>query len=292
MKAATRLGIALAALTILFGCGAPKAGLVGDPPPKAPTDIVLGCCDRSDIYSDWVIGLADDNADIIRRVGGLRVRPGRLVRHEQAQPLILDALRPLDIVFMNSKNRVSGLLIPGQFTHGAIYIGTEEQLRAQGLWSIPALAPWRDRIASGAVFLEAVDGGVRLVPATTILDTDALLALRPRGIDRSGALRRGIGSIGVSFDMRFDASDPAELFCAELIDLMFPEIALPRVSVSGRETILIDAVVAGALSGDLAFGMVGYVKATPRGGLRVLSQQELAWDVRRAWPHTSELSEP
>jgi len=64
------------------------------------TEIVLGCCDRSDFYSDWVIEVADDNAEIIRRVGGLRVRPGRLARHEKAQALIMDALKPLDIVLI------------------------------------------------------------------------------------------------------------------------------------------------------------------------------------------------
>lgn len=291
MTAGIRLGIAMATVTILFGCGAPTAGRVGESPAQAPADIVLGCCDRSGIYSDWVIGLADGNAEIIRRVGGLRVRPGRLVRHEKAQALILDALRPLDIVFMNSKNRMSGLLIPGHFTHGAIYIGTEAQLRAQGYWSVPSLAPWRDKISSGSVFLEAVDGGVRLVPPATVLDTDALLVLRPQGVNKANALSRGINRMGVPFDMRFDASEPSALFCAELIDLIFPEIDLPRMSVSDRETILIDAIVAGALSGDLTFDMVGYVKATRRGGLRTLSPHGLARDVRRAWPNAREPSE-
>ena len=130
------------------------------------------------------------------------------------------------------------------------------------------------------------------MPPATVLDTDALLALRPQGVDQAGALSRGIDRMGVPFDMRFDAEDHSELFCAELIDLMFSEIDLPRIFVSGRETILIDAIVARALSGELAFRMVGYVKATSRGGLQVLSPKELAWDVGRAWPKVGELSEP
>jgi len=52
----------------------------------------------------------------------------------------------------------------------------------------------------------------------------------------------------------------------------------------GRETILIDAIVAGALTGDLPFDLVGYVEATPGGGSRVASVQDLAWDLRRNWP--------
>jgi hypothetical protein len=69
-----------------------------------------------------------------------------------------------------------------------------------------------------------------------------------------------------------------------LIALMFAEAELPRTPVPGRETILIDAIVAGALTGDLPFDLVGYVEATPGGGSRVASVQDLAWDLRRNWP--------
>ena len=276
--------VALILAILLSGCGASRSIPVAEPSTQSPAEIVAGCCDRAGFYPDWVIRTADNNSEVMRRLGSLQLRPGRLKRHHRAQEMILDNLRPLDVVFMNSKNRMSGVLIPGQFTHGAIYLGTQDQLRASGLWSLPALAPWKGEISDGAVFLEAVDGGVRLARPDIVLNTDALLALRPRGIDRKDALRRGIGQMGVPFDMRFDASDPSALFCAELIELMFPEINLPRTEVIGRETILVDAIAAGALSGELAFGMVGYVKATARGGVRVLSAQELAWDVRRAWP--------
>lgn len=285
-------GIASVLLLLLFGCGVASGNYDSGYPKKPPEEIVVGCCDRSGIYPDWVLGVADDNADIIRRVGGLQLRSGRLRRHGQVHAKILNALRPLDVVFLNSKNRVSGLLVPGQFTHGAIYLGTKAQLRMSGLWQLPELASWRNQISSGAVFLEAVDGGVRLVDTATVLDTDAVLALRPQGIDRKAALSRGLEQMGVPFDMRFDASDPSELFCAELIDLMFPEISLPRLSILGRETILIDAIAADALTNDLAFQIVGYVKATPTGGVHALSLQELAWDLRRSWPDLARTAEP
>lgn len=277
---------------LLVGCGVGGGHHDGDAPVKPPEEIVAGCCDMSEIYPDWVLGAADDNADIIRRVGGLQLRDGRLKRHRQVHSRILDALRPLDVVFLNSKNRVSGVLIPGKFTHGAIYLGTEAQLRESGLWNLPELEPIRKQVSSGAVFLEAVDGGVRLVEKTTVLDTDAMLALRPVGIDRKAGLRRGLGQIGVPFDMRFDASDHSAVFCAELIDLMFPEISLPRASILGRETILIDEVVAQVLTNDLAFQVVGYVKASPAGGVRTLSTRDLAWDVRQSWPGADQMANP
>jgi hypothetical protein len=144
--------------------------------------------------------------------------------------------------------------------------------------------PFHDQIRAGNLYLEAVDGGVRLAPAEVVLDTDAVVALRPRPADRARALRRGMAQMGTPFDMRFDAGDPSELFCAELIALMFTEADLPRTPVPGRETILIDGIVAGAISGELPFTLVGYVEATPGGGSRVASVQDLAWDVRQEWP--------
>ena len=45
-----------------------------------------------------------------------------------------------------------------------------------------------------------------------------------------------------------------------------------------------DGIVAGALAGDLPFGLVGYVEATTGGGARALSARDLAWDIRLEWP--------
>ncbi len=267
----------------LAGCAAQPSvdrALTGLP----ATEVVAGCCDAGDTYPDWLIRLADANVEPLRRVGLIQLRPGRMTRQPAAVALLKDALRPMDVLFFHSRNRVSGLLIPGQFTHGAIYLGTEAQLRQAGLWHLPALDPWRVHIRAGNIYLEAVDGGVRLIGPDVVLNTDAVVALRPRGPDRAGALRRGLAAMGTPFDMRFDSSDASALFCAELIALMFAEATFPRTPVPGRETILPDAIVANVLTGDLPFGVVGYVVATRGGGARVETAQRLGWDIRRTWP--------
>lgn len=269
-------------LLVLTGCANTPL------PPEAaqahPAGIVAGCCQGAGPYPDWMIDLADANVETLRQLGLIQFRPGRMTSQPEATALLQSSLRPLDLVFFHSDNRVSGLLIPGQFTHGAVYIGTEAQLRSAGLWHVPALRPHHDEIRRGHLYLEAVDGGVRLAPADIVLDTDAVVALRPDTADRAQALRRGMEQMGTPFDMRFDAGDPSALFCAELISLMFAEAGLPRTTVPGRETILIDAIVAGALSESLPFDLVGYVEATPGGGARVASVQDLAWDLRQNWP--------
>ena len=275
---------ALAAILFVSGCGVSTEHPDTEITASSPADILSGCCDRAGSYPDWVIKLADDNAQTVRRLGQIQLRPGHLTRQPKALERVQNALKPLDVVFLHSANRVSGHLIPGEFTHGVVYLGTPDQLRAAGLWNLPALAPWRREISAGAIFLEAVYGGVRLTRADVVLDSDAVVALRPRGMRPAAALSRGMERIGVPFDLRFDAADSSALFCAELIALMFPKADLPRTAVPGRETILNDAIIADALSGNLPFSVVGYVKATAGGGARVLSAHDLAWDVRRAWP--------
>lgn len=275
----------LAAALSLAGCAAPP--MVTDPPGSSgtPAEIVSGCCAGTGDYPPWAIELADANVELMRRVGLIQLRRGRLERAPQARALVEAALRPGDVVFVHNRNRVSGQLIPGQFTHGALYVGTEAQLRAAGLWQLRALAPYHDQITAGDVYLEAVDGGVRLTTGDVVLNTDAVVALRPRGMYRAAALDRGLGRMGVPFDMRFDSTDASELFCAELIGEIYPDAPLPRtpVPLPGRETIMIDAIVAGALSGDLPFALVGYVKADARGGVAALSAEDLARDIRAAW---------
>lgn len=275
----------LAMALSLAGCAV--APVVTAPPDSAltPKEIVAECCTGAGNYPAWAIEFADANVELIRQVGLIQLRRGRLERVPEARELVETALQPLDVVFVSNRNRVSGQLIPGQFTHGALYIGTEAQLKAAGLWQLPALAPYHDAIAAGKVYLEAVDGGVRLTSGDVVLNTDAVVALRPQGMNRTAALRRGLGRMGVPFDMHFDATDGSELFCAELIGEVFPAAHLPRtpVPLPGRETIMIDGIVAGALTGDLPFALVGYVKAMPSGGAAAVSTEDLARDIRAAW---------
>ncbi|HCQ65102.1 MAG TPA: hypothetical protein DIU07_08060 [Rhodobacteraceae bacterium] len=277
-----RLAVALS----LAGCAAAPVVTDGQDTSRPPREIVSGCCNGTGDYPTWAIELADANVELMRQVGLIQLRRGHLEAVPEARALVEAALRPMDVVFVQNRNRVSGQLIPGQFTHGAVYIGTEAQLRAAGLWQLPALVPYREQIAAGASYLEAVDGGVRLTTGDVVLNTDAVVALRPLGMDRITALGRGLDRMGVPFDMRFDANDGSELFCAELIGEIYPAAPLPRtpVPLPGRETILIDRIVAGALTGDLPFGLVGYVKADAGGGAAALSAQDLARDIRAAWP--------
>lgn len=269
---------------VLAGCGG-LAPLVEVDPAASPAAIVADCCNGGvENFPDWAITVMEANPRLVRRIALLQFRPGRLTETPEAMALVTGALQPLDLVLVNSDNRTTGLAIAGHFSHSATYLGTEAQLREAGLWDLPALAPYRAEIAQGAVFLEAHDGGVKLQRAEIVLDGDAALILRPTGMDRGTLLRRGLDLIGTPFDTAFDAGDDSRLFCAELIEAVYPQAQVPKVEVYGRQTILIDAVAAAALSGALPFGFAGYVEGGPRVGVRALSARDVARRIRTAWP--------
>jgi hypothetical protein len=268
----------------LAGCGGLPPLAEADPG-ASPAALVAGCCSRGvENFPDWAIAAMEANPGFVRRLALLQFRPGRLVSEPAAMALVTGALRPLDLVLVNSDNRTTGLVIAGHFSHTAIYLGDEAQLRAAGLWDLPALAPWRAGLSAGPMFLEAHDGGVLLQRADIVLDADAALILRPRGMDRRALLDRGLGLVGTPFDTAFDAGDPSRLFCGELIGAVYPDARVPVIEVYGRQTILLDAVAAAALSDAMPFDVAGYVEAGPRIGARALSEHDLARRLRTAWP--------
>jgi hypothetical protein len=278
------LGVILAMPLLLAGCGG-LPPLVDPPDPEAgPAEIVSGCCEGGlEPLPDWALDVLEANAGIVRPFALIRFRPGRLTGSPEAMALFTGALQPFDLVLINSNNRATGLMFAGHFSHSATYLGTEEQLRASGLWDHPALAPHRAAISAGSTFLEAHDGGVQLKRPEIVLDGDAALILRPQGMDHRRLLARSMPLIGTPFDTAFDASDPSRLFCAELIDAIYPHARVPTVEVYGRQTILIDAVAAAALSGRMPFSFVGYVEGGPRVGVRALSERDFARRLRTAW---------
>ncbi len=278
----------LASALILVGCvpapGRIDGGLtLSDPVARAA---VSNCCRSSERFPDWMVGIAEANIDLTRRIGLVQLRQGHLGTLAQARAVVEGVLQPFDILLVHSEGRMSGHLIPGQFTHGAIYLGTEAQLRAAGLWALPEMAPYHAQIRAGHVFLEAVYGGVRLAPANVVLNTDATVILRAHltAAQSRDTLRRGLERMGIPFDMRFDVATSDALFCAELIDAMYPGLNLPISTVYETRTIIPDVIVAGALLGEVPLGLVAYVEATGQGGARALSANGLAARIADAWP--------
>jgi len=217
------------------------------------------------------------------------LRPSRLAGRDAAREAALDVLHPLDIVTTRIGGRLSGQLVPGYFTHVAIYLGTEAQLRAAGLWAHPALGPYRDEIRAGRFFVEAMPERVRLASAREVFDSDAVAILRPplsSGAQRA-ALARAVADIGRPFDYVFDLRDATHISCTELLERCMPGLHLPEREIYGRPVVVPDDVAVTALDGSGRTRLIGFVEGLPNGwAVRrpgILTARILnAWRVSRA----------
>ncbi|MDJ0821150.1 MAG: YiiX/YebB-like N1pC/P60 family cysteine hydrolase [Paracoccaceae bacterium] len=275
------LGFAL----VLVGCAG--AQLPPDPRPDlAPGQLVQACCADAEPYPDWMVRLTEAAPPfVVPWMGTVNFRIGYLAKRADGWALVEPALRPLDILVYHSDGRLSSRLIPGHFSHGALYLGTEAQLRAQGIWHAAWMAPYRDAIREGRVLLDSVTGGVRLIDIEELSDTDAVGVVRPQlnTVARSGRVHRHVlEAVGTPFDFDFDASDDSRLFCMELIAQAMPELALPVLDAYGRTTILPDSAAAMALTDPNKMTFVGYLRGEPK-GWRTGPARLMALDIRKAW---------
>ena len=271
---------ALVAMTLLSACA--------HDPGQARTG-GSGCCADAERQPRWLIAAAEPFAPIVGEiVGPITWRQGYLA-DEATQDRIVAGLQPLDVVVVSSKGRLTGRLIPGLFQHATIYVGSERELRALGMWSHPSVVPHREAIRGGARFIEADRKGVHLSPPSGILNTDRAVTLRPR-IATPGWRQRAtatlFGELGTGFDFNFDAGRSDRLFCAELVCHAMPELRLPRDKVYGRDTIIPDRVVYEAARGNPRLRLITYV-AGDRSGIRTPARTERLDDLRIAWPESA-----
>ncbi|MBW8322619.1 MAG: hypothetical protein K0M47_25745, partial [Rhizobium sp.] len=252
-------------------------------PAPLPANAPLGdCCQKPERYPKGLVALAEPFAPAIgKMVAAVVWRKGDLLRHDAAIDRLLADLRPLDVVAVSNKGRLSGHAIPGHFGHVAIYVGTEAQLRRAGAWDLPAIRKHHAAIRDGALFIEADNKGVHLSTAPAALDADAIALMRPAGLGpvrRQQALAGFYRRVGMPFDYYFDLDTTGCTFSTELVNTELAEMRLPTRPVYVRRLILPDEVVASTQRGRTGFTFQRYVRAG-RDGWETLGRGEVEEDL-------------
>ncbi len=244
------------------------------------------CCENAERQPQWLVDLVRPIAPGLGiAIGHVTWRKGYILSREDAHQAIRAEIRPLDILVVSSKGRMSGHTIPGLFGHALIYLGTETELRAAGVWENPDIRRFQKDIKAGRNFLEADYQGVHLSLEHRALNTDRVVVLRPQvasGARRVKALRDYFAAVGMPFDFRFDLDTPERTFCTELINVVMPEQRLPVNHLYGTRMILPEELPASALNGRSALALVSYTRATPKGWERA-SPADLQSDIAAAW---------
>lgn len=279
--------LALVLMLLAAGCTSVDKGT-----PSAKTGDVarLGdCCAKPERYPPALVALADPIAPSVGRMVARMVwREGHLLRHDGTIDQVLTQLRPLDVITVSNKGRLSGHTIPGLFGHAAVYVGTEKQLRQAGVWNHPAVRKHQAAIRKGAMFIEADNKGVHLSTAAAALDADAIAVLRPSGLGESRKREALVGlyqRLGMPFDYWFDLDTTACTFCTELVNTVLPELKLPVRTVYGRRMILPDEVVAATLDGRTRLKFLLYLRSG-RETAEFVRRNDLVRDLAGAWSET------
>jgi hypothetical protein len=199
-------------------------------------------------------------------VRSLRAPHGKLYRFPEVEAMLRADLEPLDIVLIRSRPAMTRLFIPSHFTHAMIWLGTERDLKARGIWWSSALKPHQPSIRSGLTILESSKSSVHLSPFDEMIDVDEVLVLRltPRG-PLSAKYAALFERLGTPFDVAFDLSDASRLTCAELIAEVFPELKLPVRYASGRLAIIPDDIARQSFGRTPHLSFKRYIRAEPGG---------------------------
>jgi hypothetical protein len=254
--------------------------------PAATTLAVDPCCVDPITYPPFLVALAEPFAEPIGRlIGSVYLRSGYLKGNAAIKAAITRQLRPLDVLLTSHEGQLSSRLIPGHMTHAVTYLGTPAQLKALGVWSNPAFAPYRERIAAGNPFIDAERNGVRLTNAATVFDNDNVVVMRPTILsraDKAAAAMRFARAVGGRFDFHFDLRTADCVFCTELVYRTLPALRLPVHRYQNRPVVFADAVARIGLKpgGTLAF--VAYARGRAE-GVTMAPRRQLAADIMDAW---------
>lgn len=211
--------------------------------------------------------------------------PGRLTGKAEAHAALISRARPLDIMVIGNTSYMLGRLVPGRFSHSLIYLGSEAELRAAGLWYTPALVPHHDAIRAGARFIDAASPAVQLRSLARAFEVDRAVLMRPALTrdQQARALSHVLGVLGEPFSYTFEVEAEVGQSCTGMIQAAMPSMVLERRAVYGMDVIMPDDVVAQAIRGE-GLEVLGYLVGddTPE-GYALRSTYALMVDIAAFW---------
>lgn len=179
-------------------------------------------------------------------VGNYEERKGLLYQDKAVEHYVSQHLQLGDILLEKTPFRLTDSMIPGHWGHAAIWIGTEQELRAIGLWQNPLVQKYYQEIQQGQLLAESLRTGTQLSHLSDFLNVDDLAIIRPK-IPLTLAQKRSVvlltlRQIGKAYDFNFDVETTDKIVCSQLVYLAYQDIDWPTESTLGRYTISPDNI--------------------------------------------------
>ena len=183
-------------------------------------------------------------------VGLVESRHGKLNGREEVAKDLADDLRAGDILIERTPFRLTDSFIPGRWGHAALWLGTETELQALGIWDAPELQAFQEAIRSGRQVIEALRSGVDMNSLVRFLDVDDVAVLRFGSLgpgEKADAILQALRQMGKRYDFNFDVETRDRVGCAELIYHTYGQIDWPTRRQLGRSVIIPDDIAVRAL---------------------------------------------
>lgn len=208
----------------------------------------------TDSLSEFTVTVMNTASQVVGNTMGLVQTRSGYLREMPAEQRgeLRSRLKPLDVLLEKTPFRLTDKSIPGHYGHVAVWVGTEEELKALGVWDEPIVRLQHERIRAGASIIEALRPGVEINTLEHFLNIDDLLVIRRR-VQTTEEIRaellRAFAQIGKAYDFNFDVESDRKIVCSELAFVVFPDVRWATSSVLGRQSISPDQVAVQALPG-------------------------------------------
>lgn len=184
-------------------------------------------------------------------------------------------LQPGDVLLVRADRKLTTSLLPGFWTHVAIYLGNLRSLEPLDISAHPYVALHWNQIpesSDSACVIEARPPAVMISTIERCLYADHVLALRPN-VSRDelrSSLCEAFGHMKKRYDFKFDFRASSRIVCTELVYRSFEGkgvITIPLVRFLGRFTLtcdqLADYALRGGAHGQAAFEPVAFFLKRP-----------------------------
>ena len=194
-------------------------------------------------------------------VGAYEERKGLLYNNSTVTTNINEQLKIGDILLEKTPFRLTDSMIPGHWGHAAIWIGSEDELKAIGLWQHPLVLKYHQEIKQGQLIAESLRSGTQLSSLSHFLNVDDFAIVRPKTPLSKQQMQKTIllalRQIGKAYDFNFDIETTDKIVCSQLVYLSYSKIDWPTESTLGRYTISPDNIAMKAL-GDGPFELINF----------------------------------
>ena len=151
-----------------------------------------------------------------------KIRNGSMAMKKKDVEKVLEIIEPGDIIVARRAITMTGVVIPGYWTHGALYLGNRKQIEQYFKNFSDEVLNKFDTLGlkeSDSFVLEAIDKGVTASGSIKGLRADSLVVFKPKlsKRDRFEALLFAMGNLNKEYDYGLNFFSESSFICSELV---------------------------------------------------------------------------